>query len=70
MSFCKSKRVVAMRELLDASDLFASNGKTSFSLLCQAEACNPTKQGIQKIMLMSGNCQASFRLNNAINNLQ
>ena len=58
---------VAMRELLDASDLFAQERKVNLSLACQAESATPTIEGITKIMHKAGECKASFRLINALN---
>jgi len=61
---------VAMRELLDASDLFAQERKVNLSLACQAESATPTIEGITKIMHKAGECKASFRLINALNEIK
>jgi hypothetical protein len=58
---------IAMRELLDASDLFAQERKVNLSFACQSESATPTIEGITKIMHKAGECKASFRLINALN---
>jgi hypothetical protein len=57
---------IAMRSLLDASDLLASECKVNLSLECQAVACDPTFEKINEIILQAQDSNAIFLLENAL----